>query len=93
MLKRGAPRDAADIELNPLLKAYSDVWPLLIVESELLKHFNERAVSTRILVPAPLREDVFRALHEPAHHGHEATLRRIAQRFWWPPVRADISAR
>ena len=93
MLKRGAPPDAADIELNPLLKAYSDVWPQLVVESDLLKQCNEKAVSTRIVVPAPLREDVFRALHEPAHHGYEATFRRSAQRFWWPRVRADVSAR
>ena len=35
---------------------------------------------------------MFRALHEPTHHGYEATLRRIAQRFWWPRVRADVSA-
>ena len=49
-------------------------------------------LSTRIVVPALLREDVFRALHESAHHGYEATLRRIAQRFWWPRVRADVSA-
>ena len=35
---------------------------------------------------------MFRALHKPAHHGYEATLRRIAQRFWWPHVRNDVSA-
>ena len=35
---------------------------------------------------------MFRALHEPANHGYEATLRRIAQRFWWPRVRGDVSA-
>ena len=46
----------------------------------------------RIVVFAVLREEVFRALHEPAHHGYQATLRRIAQRFWWPHVRADVSA-
>ena len=43
-------------------------------------------------MPAVLREDIFRALHEPAHHGYEATLRRIEQRFWWPRVRGDVSA-
>ena len=30
-------------------------------------------------------------MHKPAHHGYEATLRRIAQRFWWPHVRGDVS--
>ena len=35
---------------------------------------------------------MFRALHEPAHHGYEATLRRIAQRFWWPRVRVEVAA-
>ena len=39
-----------------------------------------------------LREEVFHALHEPAHHGYEATLRSIVQRFWWPHVRGDVSA-
>ena len=63
------------------------------IKSDLLKHCNERAVSTRIVVLAPLREDVFRALHEPALDWYEATLRRIGQRFWWPRVRADVSAR
>ena len=63
-----------------------------MLEDDLLKHCNERAVSTRIVVPPPLRESVFRSLHEPAHHGYEATLRRIAQRFWWPRVRAEVSA-
>ena len=68
------------------------MWPQLVIEDALIKHCNERAVSTRIVVPATLREEVFRALHEPAHHGYEATLRRIAQRFWWPRVRGDESA-
>ena len=34
---------------------------------------------------------MFRSLHEPAHHGYEATLLRILQRFWWPHVRNDVS--
>ena len=49
-------------------------------------------MSTRIVVPPTLREAVFRALHEPAHHGYEATVRRISQRYWWPRVRGDVSA-
>ena len=35
---------------------------------------------------------MFKSLHELGHHGYEASLRRIAQRFWWPRVRADESA-
>ena len=35
---------------------------------------------------------MFLAQHEPAHYGYEATLRRIAQRFWRPHVRGDASA-
>ena len=49
-------------------------------------------MSTRSVVPAFLRVDVFRVLHQPAHHGYQATLRRIAQPVWWPNVRADVSA-
>ena len=63
-----------------------------MLEDELVKHCNERAVSTRIVVPAPLREEVFRSVHEPAYLGYEATLRRISQMFWWPSVRADVTA-
>ena len=40
------------------------------------------------MVPAPNREEVFRALHQQGNHGYQATLRRITQRFWWPYVRA-----
>ena len=92
LLRRRARLDPADIELNPQLKPFADVWPQLVLEGELVKHCNERAVSMRVVVPAPLREEVFRSLHEPAHHGYEATLRRILQRFWWPRVRNYVSA-
>ena len=82
LLRRRALLEPADIELNPQLKPFDDVWPQLVLEDELVKHCNERAVSTRVVVLAPLREEVFRSLHEPAHHGYEATPRRISQRFW-----------
>jgi len=75
-----------------LLEQYASVLPQLVVESELLKHVNERAISTRVVVPPSLREEVFRSLHEPSHSGYEATLRRITQRYWWPRVRCDVSA-
>ena len=55
-------------------------------------HCNERAISTRIIVPAALRKEMYCALHEHAYHGYEATLRRIMQRFWWPHVRGGVSA-
>ena len=92
LLRRGERPSPADLELNPTIKLYADVWAQLALEEDLLKHCNERAVSTRIVVPPPLRESVYRSLHEPAHHGYEATLRRISQRFWWPRVRAEVSA-
>ena len=44
------------------------------------------------MIPNVLLEELFRAFHEPAHHGYEATPRRIAQRFWWFLVRSDVSA-
>ena len=91
-LNQNARADADELEADLSLKAFADVWPQFVIENALLKYCNERAISTRIVVPAALREDVFRALHEPAHHGYEATLRRIAKRFWWPRVRGDVSA-
>ena len=42
-------------------------------------------------MPPNLREGVVSALHLPAHHGFESILRRVAQRFWWPSVRGDVS--
>ena len=92
LIRRGERPTPDDIETSPELKAYADVWPQLALEDELTKHLNERAVSTRIVVPPTLHEAVFRALHEPAHHGYEATVRRISQSDWWPRVRGDVSA-
>ena len=91
-LNANALADADELKANPVLKAFAEVWSQLVVEDALLKHCNERAISTRIVVPAALCEEVFRVLHEPAHHGYEATLRRFAQRFWWRRVRGDVSA-
>ena len=92
LLTVNARADADELEANPAPKAFADVWSQLIIKAALLKHCKERANSTRIVVPAALREEVFHALHEPAHYGYEATLSRIAQRFWWPRVRGDVSA-
>ena len=92
LLNANARPDANELEANPSLKSFVDAWSVLVVDDAILLHCNEPAISTRIVVPAVRREEVFRALHEPAHHGYQATLRRIAQRFWWPHVRADVSA-
>ena len=35
---------------------------------------------------------MFQSLHEPAHHGYKAILRRILQRLWWPRVQNDVCA-
>ena len=90
LLNPNALPDANELEANPSMKSFVDVWIQLVVEDALLKHGNERAISTRIVISAVRREEVFSALHEPAHHGYQATLRRIAQRFWRPHVRADV---
>ena len=92
LLRRRARLKPVDIELNPQLKPFVYVWPQLVLEDELVKHCNERAVSTQIVVAASLQEEVFRSLHEPAHHGYKETLRRILQRFCWLRVRNDVSA-
>ena len=92
LLSRRKRPEADDLANDPMLQLYLDVWQQLIIENELVKHCNKRAVSTRIVVPAGLRDEVFLALHEPAHYGYEASLRRITQRFWWPRVRTDVSS-
>ncbi len=80
-LNADARADADELKANLALKAFADVWSQLVIDDALLTHCNKRAISTRIVVFAALREEVFRALHEPAHHGYKAKLRRIAQRF------------
>ena len=92
LLNENAHPYADELEANPPLKSFLDTWSQLVVEDALLKHCKKRAISTRIVVPAVRREEVFRALHEPEYRGYQATLGRIAQRFWWPHVRADVSA-
>ena len=79
-----------ELELCPELKGYVDVWDVLVFENGLLKHFTERRFATRIVVPPKMREEFFKSLHAPAHHGYEATQRRIGQRFWWPRVRWNV---
>ena len=70
-MNANARADADELEANFALKPFAYVLNELVVEDALLKHCNERVISTRIVVPAALREEVFRALHEPAHHGYE----------------------
>ena len=92
LLKRNAHPKAFDIEYSPLLKLYSDVWSQLIIEDDLLKHCNEPEVYTRIVVTAKRHDQVFRSLFEPGYYGNKTSLWRIAKRFYWPRVVADVSA-
>ena len=64
-------QDADEIELNPSLQQYLDVWNTFCVESGLLRHVNEGRHSSCIVVPLLLRDAVVRSLHLPAHHGFE----------------------
>ena len=80
------------LKANLALKPFAIARQQLVIEDALLKHCNERAISIRIVVPAAFREQLFRALHELVHHGYEATLRRIAQRFWLPYIHGYVSA-
>ena len=81
-----------ELEENTALNSFADVWNQLVDEDALLKHCNDREISTRIVVPAALRQEVFRAFHTPVHNGYKATLRRIAKLFWLPHIRRDVSA-
>ena len=82
LLSRRARFEPADIKLNLQLKPFADVWPQLVFENELVKHFNELAVSTGIVVSVLLHKKVFCLLHIHAHHEYEATIYRILQRNW-----------
>ena len=46
-------------EFSAVLNSYADVSPQLVVEDGLLNDCNERAVSTGVLVPARIWEEVF----------------------------------
>ena len=54
LLRRHARPELANIEMNPELKRFGDVWPLFALKDVLVKHCNERAVSNRVVVPSPL---------------------------------------
>ena len=90
--RRCARLEPADIELNPQLKPFADVWPQLVLDDEFVKRCNKREFTTRLLVPALLQIDMFCSLHKHSHHSYEATHRQILQRFWLPRLRADVSA-
>ena len=83
--------DDNEIQLNSALQSYVEVWNSLIVENGLLRHVNGSRHSSCVAVFLNLRKGVVSALHLPAHHGFKSTLRRVAQRFWWPRVRGDVS--
>ena len=52
------------------------------------------AISAKIVVPESLRYDITMSHHQPAQCGHQGakrTLERIAQYFWWPCMRKQIT--
>ena len=51
---------------------------------------DESTGVTRPLVPAPLRRQVFRLLHDLSHPGVRATLDLVSRRFVWPGMRRDV---
>ena len=80
------PRVESDAEtvLRCMVAARARGTPAQTLQRTRSVHSNRGpAVSARISFPF---------VHEPAHHGYEATLRRIAQRFWWPRVRVEVAA-
>ena len=83
--------DDNEIQLYSAIQLYIEVWNSLVVENGLLRHVNGNRHSSCIAVPPNLREGVVSALHLPAYHGFESTLRRVAQRVWWPRVRGHVS--
>jgi Integrase zinc binding domain len=44
------------------------------------------------LVPAPLRQQIFAAVHGLAHPGIRATRRLVASCYLWPGLAKDIAA-
>ena len=80
-----------EIQLNPGLQSYVVLWNSLVVDIGFLRHVNGNHQSSCVAVPPNLRVNVVSALHLPAHYGFESTPRRVAQRFWWPRVRGDVS--
>lgn len=55
---------------------------------------SEKWSNPRLVIPSSLRLRIKRALHDDVlagHLGNEITYRRIAQRFYWPGLKADIA--
>ena len=60
LLNASARVDADKIEANPALKPIANVWNQLVIDNALLKHCNERAISTRIVVQQCSAKNVLR---------------------------------
>ena len=55
---------------------------------------SEKWSNPRLVIPSSLRLRIKRALHDDVlagHLGNEITYRRIAQRFYWPGLKADVA--
>ena len=46
----------------------------------------------RPYIPAPLRRDIFNAIHNTSHPGAKETLRQLSRRFVWPDMRKQVKA-
>ena len=83
--------------LSPQARRLLQIWDQLVIYQGLLyRQFekpDEEAVTLQLVLPASLREEAIRDLHEGAmggHLGEDKTLGRVKERFYWPGYHNDV---
>ena len=73
-----APRKVkmTDIEYSPGVTLYCD---------------TSDGCKARPLVPKEFRDVVIRMFHQLAHAGQKETVKKVANRYYWPNMRSDVS--
>jgi hypothetical protein len=89
------------LELNSIESPYRDYLrsgSVSLLDGKLVLHQaldHQSRTLTLIIVPAPLRRDIFSAYHASPMTGHMGvykTLHRLRLRFFWPKIRTDVTA-
>lgn len=91
-----AKKQQSDDEL-PILKEKSDIStsfklnPIKLPASNIILWCETSTQSNRPYVPRPMREQIFKSIHNIAHPGIRSTRRKISKLYFWPNMNSDIN--
>ncbi len=92
---KSRPSNQQAQQMSPSARHLLQIWDQLVVyQGRLYRQFeNDDAVTLQLVLPASLREEALRDLHEGAmggHLGEDKTLGRLRERFNWPGFHNDV---